>query len=474
MGKTMKLFGDHSTTSVVLKAMSIFTGVQSVTILCSIVRTKLIALWIGTAGVGLFATFNTAIELISAATQLNMRESAVRDVAIADDNKRRRVAAAVRWWALRLGVVGAVFMLFVSPVLSFISFHSFSNWWNFALLSIAVLLLSVTNSEFTIMQGSGALLSLARSTIWGSIIGTIISLPLYFFLGVDSVLPSIIFFQIAMMGSATAYKVLKSRSISRRDNISIGRRFIKLGAYITVPTLLTYLSSYIFISYLNTSYSTTHTGLYQSGYTLLIKYTGIVFTALSMEYFPRISRIASRPKLSTVVVSHEVLIVTYIITPLLIIFVSADRLLMYLLYSESFMAALPFITIGILAMVFRAVSYCMAYVILARGDGRMYIFTETTSVVIGLSLNILFFRYYSYAGLGISFVIWYALYTILVYIPYRRYGMKLTSGAKNAVLSSIILVTAAIFLKHFGWVYPLFALIPSLALSYYGYKSLKK
>ena len=454
--------------------MSIFTGVQSVTILCSIVRTKLIALWIGTAGVGLFATFNTGIELISAATQLNMRESAVRDVAVADDNKRRKVAAAVRWWALRLGMVGALFMLFLSPVLSYISFHSFSSWWTFALLSIAVMMFSVTNGEYTIMQGSGSLLSLARSTIWGSVIGTIISLPLYFFLGIDSVLPSIIFFQIAIMGSATAYKVIKSDSISRKDNIAIGRRFIKLGAYITVPTLLTYLSSYIFISYLNTNYSTTHTGIYQSGYTLLIKYTGIVFTALSMEYFPRISKIASRPKLSSVVVSHEMLLVTYIITPLLIVFVCADRLLVYLLYTESFMAALPFITIGILAMVFRAVSYCMAYVILARGDGRVYIFTETTSVIIGLSLNILFFRYYSYAGLGISFVIWYALYTILVYIPYRRYGMRLTSGAKKAVLSSIILVMSAIFLKYFGWPYPIIALLPSLALSYYGYKGLKR
>lgn len=474
MGKTLKVFSGNSTTSVVLKALSLFTGVQSVTILCSIIRTKLIALWVGISGVGLFATFNTAIDLISAATQLNMRESAVRDVAIADDDKRRSVVAAVRWWALRLGFAGAVFMLFLSPLLSYMSFHTFSSWWTFALLSIAVLLFSITNGEYTIMQGSGALPSLARSTIWGSIFGTVLSLPLYYFLGIGSVLPSIILFQIAIMASATVYKVMKSRQISRKENIDIGRKFIKLGAFITVPTLLTYLSSYVFISYLNTSYSTEQTGLYQSGYTLLIKYTGIVFTALSMEYFPRISRIASRPKLSSVVVSHEVLIVTYIITPLLIIFVASDKLLVYLLYSESFMATVPFITIGILAMVFRAVSYCMAYVILARGDGKVYILTETASVIIGLTLNILFFRYYSFAGLGISFVIWYALYTVFVYIPYRHYGMKLTTGAKKAVTSSIILVTMAIFLKSFGWIYPIIALFPALALSYHGYKQLKR
>lgn len=470
----MKVTAEGSPTAKVLRAMGIFTGVQSVTILCSIVRTKLIALWIGTTGVGLFATFNTAIELISAATQLNMRESAVRDMANASADRRPSVASSIRWWAINLGIVGAIFMLFLSPGLSYISFGTFDNWWTFALLSISVMLLSLTNSEYTIMQGISALPSLAKATIWGAITGSLVSLPLYYILGIDSVLPSIILFQICMMLSATAYKVVKCPSVSRKENIEIGRRFIKLGAYITVPTLLTYLSSYIFVSYLNTAYSTTHTGLYQSGYTLLIKYTGIVFTALSMEYFPRISRIVSRPKLSSIVVSHEILIVTYVITPLLIVFVAADRLVIYILYSENFIDALPFVTIGILAMVFRAVSYCMSYVILARGDGRMYIFTETTSVVVGLTLNILLFHYYSYTGLGISFVLWYAIYTILVYIPYRKYGMRLSTGAKKAIFSSIFMVGTAIVLKSFGWIYPLIILLPSLLLSYHGYKRLNK
>ena len=39
----------------IVKAMGIFGSIQVFNILCSIVRTKLIALWIGPTGMGLFA-----------------------------------------------------------------------------------------------------------------------------------------------------------------------------------------------------------------------------------------------------------------------------------------------------------------------------------------------------------------------------------------------------------------------------------
>jgi PST family polysaccharide transporter len=41
----------NNITNGVLKALGIFGGVQMITIICSILRTKLIAVWIGAAGV---------------------------------------------------------------------------------------------------------------------------------------------------------------------------------------------------------------------------------------------------------------------------------------------------------------------------------------------------------------------------------------------------------------------------------------
>ena len=42
-----KLRGAHGLSAKVLKAMGLFGGVQGVGILCSVVRVKLVALWLG-------------------------------------------------------------------------------------------------------------------------------------------------------------------------------------------------------------------------------------------------------------------------------------------------------------------------------------------------------------------------------------------------------------------------------------------
>ncbi len=464
----------ESITSKIIKALSIFTGVQSIGILCSIIRAKLISIWIGTTGVGLFATFNSVLELMSTSTQLNIRESAVRDLSSAPGSQIGVTATAVRWWARRLGLIGAVAMAALSPLLSMISFGGTDMWWAFCVLSVAMMALSVFNGEQAIMQGTSQLTRLAKSTMWGAVAGTALSIPLYYFLGSGSIVPSIIIFSLTSMTASCLFSNTKGTANPSTVNRAIGKAFLKLGFFLTIPAIAATGASYIFISYLNSAYSESVTGIFQSGYTLVIRYTGIIFTALSMEYFPRISKTASRKNITSTLVSHEMMLILYVLTPLLVIFVAADELALVILYTDEFKAALPFVTIGSLAMIFRGASYCMAYVIIARGDGQTYLIIELLSAAIGLTLNIYMFSRYSFAGLGLSYVLWYVIYSLMVAGVYRRYGMKLRSRAKTLLCLSALIIVGAIMLKGFGWWMPLIMLLPSGALSWHGFRSLRR
>lgn len=458
----------------IVKAMGIFSGVQAVGIICSVVRAKLISLWIGATGVGIFATFNTALDMLSAATQLNMRESAVRDIASSPKAKVGATATAVRWWSLRLGLFGALVMVILSPLLSIVSFGEFSYWWGFALLSVALICLSVTKGEQAVMQGTSDLRMLARSGVWGALSGTILSLPLYYIFGEGSIVPSIAIFSIASMAATLISRRQKGSECEPAERMAIGKKFLRLGAYLTLPTIAAAGASYIFISYLNHTAAESEAGVYQAGYTLVIRYTGIIFTALSMEYFPRISRIATRSRMGSLVVSHEMMLILYILTPLLVIFVASDALLIRLLYTEEFLGAVPFVTVGALAMVFRAISYCMAYVIIARGDGKTYLFTELISSALGLGLNIYMYAHYSFVGLGLSYVLWYVLYTLIISVPYcLSYGMRIKRAAVAVGLYSILTIAISIYLRQFGWWAPALMLIPASIVSIKGYRSLK-
>ncbi|MDE6120316.1 MAG: hypothetical protein K2F63_00850 [Muribaculaceae bacterium] len=130
-------------TARILKALGIFGGVQAISILCSIVRTKLVALWLGPVGVGLISIFSQTTELFASTTQLNLRQSAVRDIASSrSDSQSEHTVGTVRVLSLTLGLLGMLLLCLTSPLVSRISFGDHSHSLAFVELSPVILLLT--------------------------------------------------------------------------------------------------------------------------------------------------------------------------------------------------------------------------------------------------------------------------------------------------------------------------------------------
>lgn len=449
MGKTVE---NKGLTALILKALGIFGGVQCVSIACSLVRAKLIALWIGPIGVGLFGIFNQVLDMLSNATQLNLRQSAVRDISEAEEGRLPHLATSVRWWARNLGLFGAMVMLLGSPVLSIISFGSLDQWWAFAALTAPMFCLSLASGEQAIMQGTGQLKRLAKASLWGIVGGTLASVPMYYFWGEGSIVPSIFVFALASLLAVILSRNVRGAVQSMRQNITIGKGFLRLGAYMTISSLAATAASYAFLSYLNQTAGTSITGIYQAGYTLVVKYMGLVFTAIAVEYYPRLVRIVHNPEELHRHVSHEACVLLWIVTPVAIIFIACTQWIIPLLYSHDFLAARPLVAIGSAGAVFRVLSYCLAYVILAKGDGKAFVATEVASAITGLALNIIGYRLGGMAGLGISYVAWYAIYTAMVWGVCRwRYGLGFSRKAWILAVSSALLVGGTSLMATLLW-----------------------
>lgn len=65
----------------VVKALGIFGSIQLITMICSVVRTKLVAVWIGTAGVGIISLYNATLDLIKFLASLDINQCAVPEIA---------------------------------------------------------------------------------------------------------------------------------------------------------------------------------------------------------------------------------------------------------------------------------------------------------------------------------------------------------------------------------------------------------
>ena len=435
----------------ILKALSIFGGTQVLTILSSIVRTKLIAIWIGPAGIGLFGIFNMALDLISGVTEIGIRSSSVRDIASsnADPRRREEVIATVIRWMTGLGGLGALLTFLFAPLLSEYSFGDTSQAGGFRLLAAVVFLMAISSGWSAVLQGTGRLRDIARISVIGTFGGMIVSIPLFYYLRLDSIVLSILAYAAVTAGVTLAYRYRPPRGeevprVSLRRSWSIGRSFVVLGIFISVSDILGQLANYAFISWLNVSTDSTTVGYFQAGNTMIFRYVGLIFSAIAMEFYPRLSSNASSSIRTSVFVAHEIKVCMAVLVPFTILFIIFAPLIVRILYSDAFMPVVPYVTLGIVGTLFRAVSVSMAFVILARGDGRTYLLTETISAVTMLPIYIGCYKAWGIAGFGVAYTLWFALYTLAVMaIYYRRYGLRLGRRVSLFILGSIAAVTAA-------------------------------
>lgn len=415
----------------VLGVMAMFTGLQMFSILCSIVKMKLVALWLQASGVGLFGIFNSTTETLSTLTDLGLRQSCVRSVATNADRPGllARLMKVVRRWSMASGLLGAVVLSGLSWPLALWFFHDASQWWQFAVLSAAMLLNAVAGGEQAILQGAGKLKLLARSSLIASGAGLAVSIPMFYWWGELSVIASIIAYSVAGLVAVmlVRYRVAshaRKISVTIKDTCREGSEFVRLGASMAIAAFVTNLTHMGFLSYLTAEASLTEVGYYQAGTTLVVRYMGLIFTAVGMEYFPRLAANARSTIRTQIFVAHETRLLLTVLTPVIIIFLLTRRWIVWLLYSPEFEAIIPFISWAVVSCIFKAISWCMAFVILARGDGRIYILTETVDAVVGLGLCIIGYRLAGLTGLGVAYIGWYAVYTLIAWLVYRyRYSL---------------------------------------------------
>ncbi len=439
-----------------MKAMGLFGGVQVMGILCSIIRTKLVALWIGPVGIGLFGLFNNALEMISTGTNLGIRSSSVRDIsqALASDRGLvARMVTVVRRWSLWLGLAGALLTLSLAPLLSQITFGDNAHIWGFVALSIAVLLQALTNGEYAILQGTARLKRLASVTLWGTIVGLAISIPMFYLLRERSILPSIIAYAAALAAFAWLFRNrdYPSVKVNSRETFDMGKGFVRLGIYMTLGNFATILASYAFNAWLNVNAGTETVGYYQAGYTLINKYTGLILTALGMEYYPRLAKVAESRMRLRAFVSQEINVAIAVMAPVVALFILLREVVVWLLYTPEFNVILTFISWGMIGTVLRTLSWCLAFTILAKGDGKTYLWTEVASAVINLVLNIFFYRWCGLTGLGIAFLVSYLLYTIIIAVVYfRGYRLSISRASIYNLLWTLAVASAVMIAMESG------------------------
>ena len=403
------------------KATALFGGVQVITIIISVLKSKVVALWLGTVGFGIMSLFGAAINLISSVTNLGLQSSAVRDIANAkvknDTNYLSRIIKAIYRWVIATGLVGAILTVFLSYWLSLWLFESDKYMVSFILLSLVVFLTGIYNAHYAVLQGMRELQLMAKANVYGSIWGFVLSLPMFYFFKEKGIVWALILTAIATTMVSTFYvRKIKLENIKQtcKESYILGLQTVKLGIMMAISGIAVLVVQFAVKTFIVRNGGLSDVGLYQAGWTLNASYLGMVFTAMGKDYFPRLSQCAEDDREVIKKVNEQAEIAILILAPLIIVMLVFMPYLIQLLYSKEFLTIIPMTEWLLIGSLVQAGSWGISFVFLAKGDGKVFLFNELGIKLITLPSYLLGYHLWGLAGIGYAFTFGYIVYFIWV------------------------------------------------------------
>ncbi len=435
-----------------LKATSLFGGVQVFGIVTSIVRSKLVALLIGPVGIGIVELYSSTIRLIGSFTDFSLQVSSVRDVSIAsksgDRQKLNKVVNVLMKIGWITGLLGLLVCLLGSPFWSKLTFGDYSYTFSFALLSIILLINQLQKVRSVILQGTENYRYLAYSSFLGNLLGLFTTIPIYYFMGIDGIIPVLIITAITAYWLTKYYSSkikINKNSTSFVSALKEGKFMLRQGFLISINYLFSALVFYVLRIFITDRGGVSELGLYAAGFAVINSYVGLVFQAMSQEYYPRLSSLSEQKDLLNQAVNNQIYLSLLILGPLVFVFLFFSDYILMLLYSDKFVDATQFMAFSMLGVLFQASSWCMSFTLLAKGDNKIFLISETVSKTQRIATDILFYFIWGLAGIGLSFIVSYIIYTIqCAYVCHKRCNLVLEK--RNLLLQFTLFVIGCVII----------------------------
>ena len=455
-----------------MKATSIFGGVQVFNILITLVRGKVVALLIGPAGMGLNGLFLSGLNLVKNITSLGIEESAVKDLAAthSKDKKSYNLTYSVfKSWIWFTAILGMLISILFAPLLSRFAFGNDSQTYSFIFLSATFVFGALTGGIYTLLRATRKIKQLARANIYGSVSGLLVTLPILYFYGIDGVMPSII----AASGAGFLVSLLFRKfvdaeevELSIKEKFDLGKPMVGMGINMSLSTTIGLFSTFIVSIFITRRSDLGVLGLFNAANSIIGGYIGMIFTAMSADYFPRLSEVADNAAKWKNVINHQIeilLLALLFILPNLILFL--DYLIEILLSSE-FLKTVDFIHVAAVGIPFKGLLWAVNYTYLSKGDSRIFLYTQMTSIPIFLLGRIMGFEFYGLVGLALFEVFTIIFVFLFNYIiTSKKYLYKIEKSTLLLCIFVSLLIVLMNFLKRSNFNISIYILILLTLLS---------
>jgi antigen flippase len=453
---------DNETYGQILKSSALIGGSQVLNIAIGIVRTKAMAVLLGPTGYGLFGLYGSVSTLAQSIAGMGVNSSGVRQIAAAvgtgDTERIALTTIVLRRTSVVLGFLGAVLLLVFSRQVSAITFGTDQHAPAVCLLSIAVFFQLISWGQDALIQGMRRIADLAKMQVLGAFFGTLLSIPMVYFLRERGVVPSLV--GVALMYLTVSWwysrKVcIQTPAITASKIAKEAAALLKLGSAFMATGFMTMGIAYAVRIMVLRKVGFAATGYYQSAWTLGGLYMGFILQAMGADFYPRLTAVANDNIACNRLVNEQTRVGLLLGGPGVLATLTFAPLVIALFYSAKFGAAVEVLRWICLGAVLQVITWPIGYIILAKGRQLIYFTTQLAWTLASLGLAYVCVTYWGLNGAGIAFFGSCIFFGLVEYpVVHRLSGFRWSGANKQTglvFLSLITVVFCGFYVLPFLW-----------------------
>ncbi|MBL4680800.1 MAG: O-antigen translocase [Pseudomonadales bacterium] len=406
----------------ILKSTSIIGGAAGINLLLGMVRMKFAAVLIGPAGVGLVGTYQAIQGMVGTVAGLGIQQSAVRDIAKAvgkgDDLAIGRTILSLRRICWLTGIIGMIAMIALAVPLSQYTFGSDGYALDIALLGPIIFFANIQGGQAAVLQGMRRIGDLARLTIIGAAVGTVVAVALYSFLGARGIIPSLFF--IALIQLIATWHFARRVAVPKvhltwQESFHAANSMIRLGLVFMWNGLMVALVAYLTRSWISQELDLVAVGIFTAAFSLSGMFINFILGAMSADYYPRLTEISHDHSAMRRLVNEQTEIGLLLAVPGLLATLTFAPWIIRVFFTGEFLPAADLLQWFILGCLARVISWPLAFVMLALAKSRWFFVTETSFNLLHLAMIWVGLIIVGIEGVAIAFFCLYVLYIAVVY-----------------------------------------------------------
>jgi antigen flippase len=437
----------------ILRSSSIIGGAQAANYVIGLVRVKVVAMLLGPNGVGLISLYTSATSLLGTVSGLGVGSSGVREIVRAyaadDPAEAARTVTILRRACWATGLFGWLQALALAEPISIWMTGSAEHASAIRILGCTLLLGQISAGQLALLQGLRRIGDLARANVLSSLVGSLATIAIYFFLRETGVVPALV--ATAAAGLAVSFWFSKRAPVADppaiawtettrgfRRLLGLGLAFMWSGALIAGVDMLTR-------SVIARDFGIDVAGVYQAAWALSGMFASFVLSAMGADFYPRLTALIHDKERAARAVNEQTEIGILLTLPGLLAIMTFSPLIVEILYTPQFAPAaelLPWMTLGVFG---RVISWPLGFVQLALGASRWFAATETIFVCSQAALTLWWLHWFGPIGVAYAFAANYALYTVtMLWVAQKLIGFSWSTSVGRLVATASTFIGAAL------------------------------